>query len=634
MKDKKYFNYIVILAVLIIPFMYSFFYLKAYWDPYGEGNIDNIPVAIVNNDTGNRGSDLIKSIKDSKKLKIKTVSSKEANDGLYDNNYYAVITIPEDFTDSFESISTNNKKHATITYSPNQKSNFLASQIINNVVSAVEKNLDNTINSTIVENLSDNLLEVPNSLNTISDGFTNLQDGVGKLKDGSSKLADGTNDLAENYTKFNDGISQLKDGINTLDEETSKFSSVGSSINELQNGLNSISEGSTNFTTGLNSYVDGVDNILSYTTNLVDLINKSICPKAASGNLTAEEKNLCMIAQGLSQTSPATANVTALQYLKASGTTLKNGNNTINQGILTINSKVSNFSSVSSNIVKLQSGIKTLRDGANTLYNSSTQIKDGINTLNDGAGSLNTGIETLNSSVKNAKVELDSKISSTKEDLKKVENLAEYSKEPVKINTKEVNKVSSYGTAFSPFFISIALWVGALMMFIVLYYDKDQRFTKLGINNKNRLERTGLYHLLATLSGIILGILLYLFLDFEITNIFLYFISIVLVSNLFMAIMEFLIINFKDVGKFIALILLVLQLAAAGGTFPIETVTKGFRWLHNILPMSYTIRLLKESLMSIESNLLFKNLLVVCSLLIIFAIINILNDIYHQRKDN
>ena len=56
MKEKKFFNYVIIAAVLIIPFMYSFFYLKAYWNPYGEGNIDNIPVAIVNNDEGDKDS--------------------------------------------------------------------------------------------------------------------------------------------------------------------------------------------------------------------------------------------------------------------------------------------------------------------------------------------------------------------------------------------------------------------------------------------------------------------------------------------------------------------------------------------------------------------------------------------------
>lgn len=96
--EKNWFKYVVIAAVLLIPFMYSFFYLKAYWNPYGEGNIDNLPVAIVNSDKGDKGDSLISSIKKSKKLKLSVVSEDKANEGLNDGTYYAVINIPEDFT--------------------------------------------------------------------------------------------------------------------------------------------------------------------------------------------------------------------------------------------------------------------------------------------------------------------------------------------------------------------------------------------------------------------------------------------------------------------------------------------------------------------------------------------------------
>ena len=140
--------------------------------------------------------------------------------------------------------------------------------------------------------------------------------------------------------------------------------------------------------------------------------------------------------------------------------------------------------------------------------------------------------------------------------------------------------------------------------------------------------------MLATASAILLGISLELLLDFEITSQLLYFGSIILIANTFMAIIEFLIINFKDIGKFIALILLVLQLAAAGGTFPIETVTKGFRWMHPLLPMSYTIDLLKESLISIEGNLLTSSLVVVIGIFVCFLAINIVMDIIRQKKNN
>ena len=161
------------------------------------------------------------------------------------------------------------------------------------------------------------------------------------------------------------------------------------------------------------------------------------------------------------------------------------------------------------------------------------------------------------------------------------------------------------------------------MLYIILYFDKENRFEKLSIDNPNHLKRTFYYHVLGTIAGIILAFLLQVLLDFEITSIPLYYFSIVLIANTFVALIEFLILNFKDVGKFIA---------AAGGTFPIETVTKSFRFLHPLLPMTYTIGLLRESLMTIEGSLLSKNLIIVISICLVFVVLNLVKDLRYEKN--
>lgn len=161
---------------------------------------------------------------------------------------------------------------------------------------------------------------------------------------------------------------------------------------------------------------------------------------------------------------------------------------------------------------------------------------------------------------------------------------------------------------------------------------KTKDLDYLELIQKKRVKRTLAYHGLATLSGVLLAFLLQILLDFSITNIFLYYFVIVLVSNCFLAIIEFLIMNFGDIGKFVALIILVLQLAASGGTFPIETVTKGFRFLNPILPMTYTVKLIKETIVSIESSLLLQNLLIVGLIFVVFFIVNIVIDKIKENK--
>lgn len=654
MKKKKInFKYVIIAAVLLIPFMYSFFYLKAYWNPYGTGNIDNLPIAIVNEDMGKKGKDFVQNIQNSKKLKISVVNKKKANDGLNRGTYYAVILIPSDFTQSMNSISSEDKHHATITYSPNQKSNYLSSQIINTVVLTVEKNLDNQVNSQIVSNLSKKLESLPNQLETISEGFTTLQQGTKKLENGASTLKNGTATLKENYNLFHEGIKQVNDGTTTLSNATEKFSTLDSSINELMSGVTSLDEASAYLSQKTQEYVNGTNtvtnNINALTTgycnqqNYYQAIEKNVEALAIQNNWDETTKNSIIaqykekanhiITSDLCSSLNQLITNTSYKTLSASGPTLAAGTQNLHASLNTLHTKVSGFDNIKTQLNNLQDGISTLNKGANSLYTSSIQLQQGINQLNNGAATLSNGTTTLHSSVQEANKKINVKINSTMKETNKLQGLEKYSKEPVTMKTTPVNEISSYGTAFAPLFISIALWVGSLMMFIVLYYDKNARFQILGIDSKKQVKRTLCYHGLATLSGIILGLLLQLFLDFDITNIFLYYISIILISNCFLAIIQFLIVHFGDVGKFIGLIILVLQLAASGGTFPIETVTKGFRWMHNFLPMTYTIRLLRESLVHIQGSLLSKNLIIVISIFLVFFVINLALDIYKQKKD-
>lgn len=646
MKNKKWFNYVIVFVVLFIPFIYSFFYLKAYWNPYGEGNIDNLPVAIVNSDKGDKGDLLIKSIKDSKKLKLSVVSSTKADEGLNNGKYYAVITIPDDFTSSMESAATTNKKHATITYSPNQKTNYLSSQIINTVVLTVEKNLDNTLNSEIVNTLSNNLESVPDQLNTISNGFSELNNGTNKLENGSKSLTDGAktlnNGTSEIKSTLNKSINSLspelndsekQEILNTLannkdlsDENISKAALLGLQQNESYIQLkNNYTNGMALYNAGLSRYNAGIK-------------------KLESLGLSEDIVNQCIIDSNSSvycQNEGVAALVTSKKTLDSSKTSL----DTLNKVISSIESVAMQTAVQTSKTVAQQVALQTAASVKSNATNTTKQslglilsyidkVDSGANQLYNGSVTLTNGLTTLNNSVSESHKTLDSKISDTKEEVKKVDKLADYSKEPVVAETKEVNKVTSYGTAFAPLFICIGLWVGCLMMFMVLYFDKEKRFGFLGVDSKKYLKKTLAYQGLATLSGLILGFLLQLFLDFDIQNYLLYYTSIALIANCFLSLIEFLIENFKDIGKFIALIILVLQLGASGGTFPIETVTKGFRFLNPCLPMTYTIKLMKESLISIESGLLIKNFIIVLGIFVVFFGLNIILSIYREKKNN
>ena len=650
-KTNNWFKYVVIIAVLLVPFMYSFFYLKAYWNPYGKGNIDNLPVAVVNKDSGDKGKELIDNIKESKKLKLSIVSNDEATDGLNDGKYYAIISIPKDFTSSMNSASSTNKRHATITYSPNQKSNYLSSQIINTVVLTVEKNLDNTVNSKIVENLSDKLKAVPTQLNTISTGFGKLSEGTSQIENGASELKSGSEQLKNGINEAYNGSKTITDGVNASIENLKNDKSEAIDTQTLNNIKNQVTSSvNATFTDTYKNVigVQAVETVKAQYENNINLLKQGILANISAFGITDVDAycnsssvnpglaNYCSSYLGLVSLNNQLNDSSSVIYQSIYNTAITSAQKSAVQTASNVSETVAKQVATSAKETATNKSIASLtplQEGLNSLTSGLAKLNTGSNDLYNGTVKLNEGTTTLNNSVKASKVELDNKINSTKSEMKKVDGLSKYSKMPIKAETKEVNKVSSYGTAFSPLFISIALWVGSLMLFMVLYFDKEKRFGLLGIDSKKRVKRTLAYHGLASASGLILGILLQLLLDFNITNVLLYYVSIILIANCFLAIVEFLIETFGDIGKFIALIILVLQLAAAGGTFPIETVTKGFRWLHPLLPMTYTINLLKESLVSVENNLLTQNMLYVFIIFIVFFGLNIILNFMKQKKD-
>lgn len=128
-KSKKWIGKaILIIGVIIIPLMYSFFYLEAFWDPYAR--LDDVAVAVVNLDEGatingkdrNIGDEICDNLKADGTLDFKFTTAKDAEDGVLNQKYYASITIPSDFSANVSTVSKDTEKlHSKIIYSANQK---------------------------------------------------------------------------------------------------------------------------------------------------------------------------------------------------------------------------------------------------------------------------------------------------------------------------------------------------------------------------------------------------------------------------------------------------------------------------------------------------------------------------------
>jgi YhgE/Pip N-terminal domain/YhgE/Pip C-terminal domain len=724
----------ILTGVVIIPLAYSLFYLGAFQDPYGK--MTELPVAIVNNDSGavingeqrNLGNEFTEKLSEGKELKWTVTNSSDAENGLNGTDYYAVITIPKDFSLSIANSDVNDKD-AQITYSANEKRNYLSAQILNNAVLRIENELTTQIDSEITGQLVNKLNEIPGQLETldsglaeISNGTAKLTDGIGELSGGQtnlssginqlyiglSKLYDGSQLLTENLHVFQQGLSQTKDSVvNAISktEGSADSTAITDGINQLVNGAGQISDGliqasngssqllsaASSQTSGIPALVGGIDQVNSGTealnTNLnkyidsVDsLINndsdmlKQLTAIYASTSMTDEQK-VAAVGKLLSNVDSAD-NQTKINTLSQSGTALRKGSATVAAGVSQlknadsslgdITSRLSQLDSslkqLSSGSAQLSSGINTLKDeavsiaglsdglkslaaaldqldtGATQLYNGAQNLTNGIGTsktgtkqlidgsnsltdgtkhLKDGADSLAQGIKTVIDSVGTATEAARSEISTT-------DNLVDFSTKPVSITNNPVNPVSDYGTAFAPYFISLSLYVGAVIMFVGIYLDADEKIKILSRSSNRKYVRVGVFAAIGVVQAIALAVIVQFGLGIKPANAIVFYLSCILISMVFIAIVQFFMVCLKDTGKFLTLLLLILQLTSCGGTFPMELVPKFFNVLYPFMPMTYSVRLLKETISGYNPTNAINAALILAAIGIGFTVVTML----------
>ncbi|MBW9148673.1 YhgE/Pip domain-containing protein [Clostridium sp. CM028] len=346
---KNRFIRVSVVAIIIVPLLYSLLYLDAFWDPYAR--IKDMPVAVVNQDRGslkdgkkvNYGQDLVNNLKDKEAVGWRFVTKEQAEDGVKGKDYYAMFVIPEDFSQNALSSTKGKPEQATILYSANEKRNFLAAQINGKVLDQLKSELTKSMSKEYATAVFDSLYELKDGMKKASDGSKKLADGVVTAKDGTHQLKDGTGKLKSNVPQMMDGVGKLLVGSNTL---TSKLGELKAQVPTMVSGVNQLHGGA-----------DQLNNGLSELNNQVPTMG------------------------------------TGVQKLHGGAVQLNNG-------LLELNKKVS---IMVTGVQQLNEGYtkkiipptKELKEGASTLASGLAGTKDGSTKLNDASTRLNGGSKEL-----------------------------------------------------------------------------------------------------------------------------------------------------------------------------------------------------------------------------------------------
>ena len=647
----------VVLGIIIIPLLYSYLYLGAFWDPYSR--LDALPVAIVNQDQGavirnedrNLGDELISSLQEDASLSFITTTADDAKAGTEDSKYYATLTIPSDFSKDIASAETTAKTTASLTFSANEKRNYLASQILKSAVTQVEEKLRGQVDSEIVQGLADQLTIVPDSLSELSDGLGQLSDGALTLSAGTKDLSSGTKTFADNMKTFTAGVSDaatgstslssgaasLDSGIDSLLQGAKKLSASTENISQISSGAASLAAGASTFNSSLSGYIAGVDSLIAsvnstsgFLKNYATVINPSIM------------KDPYFAAFMTKMSDPAiSANLTALSN---ANTSLKTASAQIAAGAQTLASGTASLPELKTALAQMEAGLTQAKEGSAALTSGAADLTSGLSDINTAAGKLasaagditsgaadvSDGAAAVSDGISTAKTKVDDNITSAKNDVTKLDGLSDFAGDPVSIESTPVNPVPNYGTAFAPYFLSLSLWVGALMIFLGTYMDNDDSFKVLSRNSDRKFLRSFIYLGLGLVQAFVLGKVLEIGLGLSVSNEALYYLACCLFSVTAVSIVQFFMVNCKAVGKFLCIILLIMQLTSCGGTFPMETVPKLFNVLYPFMPMTYSVGLLKEAISGGDNTLILRNSIVLILITAAFTALSL----YMTRRES
>lgn len=264
-----------ILAIMFIPFLYSVFFLKSVWNPYGDAKY--LPVAVVNEDRSvnfrgkklDVGDQLVKNLKKNDGLDWHFVSKKDAEYGLSHKEYYMVITIPKDFSKNATTVLDKDPKKMELQYTTNDSLNYIGKVISEEGAKQVNAQVKETVSTSYADTVFGVIKQVGKGFNTaakgskqLSDGSKTLSDGintytagVSQVNDGVIKLQTGVVPLGQGVLKLADGSNTLANGINTY---TAGVDQVNNGVSQLQNGTGALASGVGQLATGSNTLANGV----------------------------------------------------------------------------------------------------------------------------------------------------------------------------------------------------------------------------------------------------------------------------------------------------------------------------------------------------------------------------------------
>ena len=649
---RKTRTWIVIIGLILLPSMYAWPNILSAWDPYGHTN--NIKVAVVTEDSGaevsgqkvNLGENLIDGLKNNKNLDWQFVSNKqEAEEGVRIGDYYASIVIPKNFSEDLTSVSRGFPKKATIEYTVNEKINAISPKITNSGASAIANNISKSFveiaNGVIFEKLHEAGIKFEQNLPSIekmkeeifklNDNFSNYENVVseliGKTEQGqkilntiqqtlpdiyrfstnSIMLANKADITINNIQSFNEKLLPLiSNHLKVVEDVSGEANSLAQKIQSKPDNVEEIKEKLKLLNTRLEAaeerlrvvknifeYLNELsgENILQNQLNKINTLENDLTKvKEVNNKIYTNIDNYDEIADDIKKDF--------VDRTKRINEISTNIDNRLNDDIAPLVAKVLTKADININeISKLIIGAQNeLPEVEAKILSTEVKIQRAhakLITIQKELPEAKGKIKKLTEEIKKAEAGTNTNMlfNLLKVDYKQQ---AEFFANPVQLSENKLYHIKNYGSAMTPFYTVLSIWVGALLMSSLLTTKVEDEEGKYKPCEKY-FGRWILFLVISLFQTLVITLGDMYVLGTQAVSPYRFVFYGLLISALFSSIIYTIVHLLGNVGKAICIILLVLQLGSSGGTFPIQMTSSFFQALYPKIPFTYSIGLLREA---------------------------------------
>ncbi|MEH7180612.1 YhgE/Pip domain-containing protein [Neobacillus vireti] len=653
---------IPIIAILFIPVLYAGMFLWAFWDPYkylGDlpvAIVNQDEGASLNGEELQLGEDLVENLKKSNTFAFDIVDKEQGYQGLEDQKYYILVEIPDDFSKNATTLLEDKPKKLEMKYVPNEGANFLSAQIGETAMKEIKAEISKEIISTYSESIFEKVTDMAGGLDKASEGANQLYDGSSKLTDGVGQVKENLELLASKSIQFEEGVHSIASGSDELAkgstainqglaEVDEKLPQLVTGTEKAQNGAEQMKkELPAGIAAGISSQLTGSTEKLNaginqFETQLGDGLTSQIADQMiAQQKAKMQELAGALIANGVpaetvqtimeQQAAPTKAEVEQ-QVSQAITPGLHQGfsqfKTQVNGQLLgaangleeqlkkqtdpAFDQLIGGLGEINANQEKLQLGIHQLYEGsaalnvgANQLIAGMGQLSEGADKIADGTGKLAEGSSDLQAGsekLQNGSSELSEKLAEGAEQANAVqadEDTYDMMGEPVKVDKNEINTVPNYGTGFAPYFISLGLFVGALIISIV--FGLREPAVQPASARQWFFGKLGVITLIGVIQALLVDFVLVVGLGIEVQSLPLFVVTSIITSMVFVTLIQMLVTTLADVGRFIAILVLIMQLTTSAGTFPLVLIPEALQPFNAFFPMTYTVQAFKAVISS------------------------------------